>query len=126
MTVIPNFILKRMYKQNSLRRLSDGVGFDIINNLGPGQISQINSISLNGVSYGPEQVILLVNDDHVPAENITEDTPATFFLNQVITCMVRNADIPDGTYEITLDLISREAGKVTITVKDTLSAARPA
>lgn len=123
MTIIPNFILKRMYKQNSLRRLPEGIGFDIVNTLGPGQISQINSIRLNDALFGPQQLVLLINDETIPAESITEEVPATFFLNQTITCVILNADLPAGPYDITLDLVSREAGKVTLTVNDTLPAA---
>lgn len=121
MTVIPNFILKRMYKSGSFRRFPDGVGFDIINNLGPGQISQIDNITLNGKIYGSELVILIVNDEPIPAEAITEDSPATFFLNQTIICLIRDTAIPIGKYEITLNLVSREAGKVALTVQDQLN-----
>jgi hypothetical protein len=121
MTVIPNFILKRMYRAGSLRRLSDGVGFDIINNLGPGQISKINSITMNGQIYSPEQIVLLVNNEPLPAESITEENPATFFLNQVITCQIRNAELEPGKYELKLDLVSKEAGKVMLTVQDQLA-----
>lgn len=120
MTVIPNFILKRMYRDGSLRRVSEGVGFDIINNLGPGQISQVNSVSMNGQVFAPNQLVLVINDEQVPAETISEEHPATFFLNQVITCVIKGADLPAGQYEIALDLVSKEAGKVTLTVKDTL------
>lgn len=122
MTVIPNFILKRMYRKDSLRRVEGGVGFDIINNLGPGQISRLNSISLNGKAYPPERLQLIINQEVVPGHDITEETPATFFLNQIITCIIQDPDPPDGEYELTLDLISREAGKVILTVKDTLTS----
>lgn len=120
MTVIPNFILKRMYRNGSLRRLEQGLGFDIVNNLGPGQISKLNGITLNGTLYEPNRIALLISEDTVAGDSITEENPATFFLNQVITCVIRDADLPDGTYELTLDLVSREAGKVTLTVKDNL------
>ena len=123
MTVIPNFILKRMYKDNSLRRLENGVGFDIVNKLGPGQISKLNSITLNETTYLPSQIKLLIGQDSVPGESITENNPATFFLNQVITCHIEDTTLPDGPYQLTLDLVSREAGKVTLTVKDTLKSA---
>jgi hypothetical protein len=123
MTVIPNFILKRMYKDKSLRRLETGVGFDIVNTLGPGQISKLNGITLNGKVYPPDRVLLLIAAETLPSEKITEENPATFFLNQVITCVVKDQALADGPYEITLDLVSREAGKVTLTVKDTLKSA---
>jgi hypothetical protein len=122
MTIIPNFILKRMYRIGSLRRLAEGIGFDIVNNLGPGQISRVNGVSMNGVVYGPSQVELLLNEARLPADHITEAEPATFFLNQIITCIIRDRELPPGPYQITLDLVSREAGKVTLTVQDTLAA----
>lgn len=122
MTVIPNFILKRMYKEGSLRRLENSVGFDIVNKLGPGQISKLNSVKLNDKLYPPSQIKLLIGQDAVPGESITEDNPATFFLNQVITCQIDDSTLPDGPYQLTLDLVSREAGKVTLTVKDTLKS----
>lgn len=123
MTVIPNFILKRMYKDDSLRRLEGGVGFDIVNKLGPGQISKLNSVTLNGKVYMPDQIKLLIGEELVNGDSITEENPATFFLNQVITCMIKDLTLADGPYQLTLDLVSREAGKVTLTVKDTLKSA---
>lgn len=122
MTVIPNFILKRMYRSGSLRRLPQGIGFDIINNLGPGQISKLNGITMNGNLYGPSNILLLINDEVVEGASITEENPATFFLNQVITCVIRDAELPDGKYDLILDLVSREAGKVTLAVKDNLES----
>lgn len=120
MTVIPNFILKRLYQKGSLRKLPEGIGFDIINNLGPGQISRLNGITLNGQLYKVDQILLKVNDSLLLGESITEDNPATFFLNQVITCIIKD-ELPPGQYELTLDLISREAGKVVMTVQDELA-----
>jgi hypothetical protein len=121
MTVIPNFILKRMYRDGSLRRVDGGIGFDIINTLGPGQISKLNSVSANGRVYTAEQLVLLINEEVVRGDTITEENPATFFLNQVITCVVEDTTLPAGKYELVLDLVSREAGKVALTVKDMLA-----
>ena len=94
-----------------------------MNNLGPGQISKLNSISLNGQVYPPHQLKLLIGTEVVAGESITEENPATFFLNQVITCMITELDPPEGPYEIVLDLVSREAGKVSLSVKDILKSA---
>jgi len=112
-----------MYKDKSLRRQNGGVAFDIVNNLGPGQISKLNSVTLNGKVYLPGTIKLLIGPDTVHGESITEENPATFFLNQVITCLVEDSEVEDGQYQLTLDLVSREAGKVTLTVKDTLKSA---
>ncbi|WP_303674197.1 hypothetical protein [Vampirovibrio chlorellavorus] len=121
MTVIPNFILKRMYKAGSLRRVPEGVGFDIINNLGPGQISLVQSIKLNDQVYAAEHLVLVINGESVAATTIHEDNPATFFLNQVITCVIQDTQLVAGRYDLTLELVSREAGKVSLSISDTLA-----
>jgi hypothetical protein len=121
MTVIPNFILRRLYQKGTLRRLPEGVGFDIINNLGPGEISRLNGITLNGTLYPVEKIMLHINGTAIQGILITEKNPATFFLNQKITCIIQEIDIPAGQYEISLDLVSREAGKVVLTVQDQLA-----
>lgn len=122
MTVIPNFILKRMYKSGSLRQTADGVAFEIINNLGPGLITKINVIQLNDMLFSADTIVLEVGVQRLSADKISEENPATFFLNQSITCLIRNQSLPPGQYKLTLDLISKEAGRVTLSVDDTLAA----
>jgi hypothetical protein len=122
MTIIPNFILKRMYRAGSLKRVSNGVSFEIINNLGPGQLSGLNGITLNGTTYVAEQVTFVFDGTELPAKEITEATPASFFLNQIVTVLIDAPDLPAGDYTVKLDLISREAGKVTLTIQDKLAA----
>ena len=122
MTIIPNFILKRMYRAGSLKRANNGVSFEIINNLGPGQLSGLNGITLNGTIYVAEQVTFVFDGTELPAKEITEATPASFFLNQIVTVLIDAPDLPAGDYTSKLDLISREAGKVTLTIQDKLTA----
>ena len=121
MTVIPSFLLKRMYAMGSLRLVPEGVAFDIINNLGPGLISKLNGISFNGKLFGPKEVMLVVDGEKIEGERVTEDSPAHFNLHQTVTCIIKTALDP-GTYEMTLDLVSKEAGRVTLTVQDQLAA----
>jgi hypothetical protein len=120
-TIIPNFILKRMYRAGSFKRAEGGVSFEIINNLGPGQLSGLNGITLNGTTYVAEQVTFIFDGIVLPAKDITESTPASFFLNQVVTVIISGDDFGAGDYTIKMDLISREAGKVTLTVQDKLA-----
>lgn len=121
MTVIPNFILKRLYVPGSFRRVPEGVAFDIFNNLGPGMISKVNAFTLNGISYPPEQLLFMVEGQAIQAEKITEESPASFYLNQTISCVVKDHALANGTYDIVIDLVSKEAGKVTLSVQDSLS-----
>ena len=125
MTVIPNFLLKRMYAKGSLRLVPEGVAFDITNNLGTGLISKLNSISFNGLTFLSKDVILRVEGLEIPGEAVTEENPAHFNLNQTVTCIVRTVLDP-GTYDMAMDLVSKEAGRVTLSVQDQLHGQSPA
>ena len=122
MTVIPHFILKRLYKAGSLRRHSDGAAFDIHNNLGPGVISKVHAIRLNDREYTANQIKLVVNEQVMNAEEINDQNPARFFFDDTITCVVTDPALPEGAYKLTLDIVSKEAGRVTLSVDDQLKS----
>jgi hypothetical protein len=121
MTIVPNFLLKKMYRAGSLRSTENGVSFEMINCLGPGQLSGINGVTLNELSFSAEKITFKQGDTLLPAKDITEDNPASFFLNQITTVLIETAPLPTGEYTLKLDVVSREAGRVTLTVKDKLS-----
>ncbi len=121
MTVVPNFILKRLYAAGSLRRLPEGIAFDIVNNLGPGTISKLGYIRIGNHEFTPNQITLRVDGKVLHGDTISDENPAHFFLHETITCIVQDQAIPAGSYQIGLELISKEAGKVNLTVQDDLT-----
>ena len=121
MTVIPNFILKKLYVAGSLRLVPEGVAFDITNPLGPGILTRINAIKLNDVEYLAHQIVLKLEDKFIHAAEISENNPVTLFLNQSATCILRGAELAVGKHIITVDLLSKEAGKVTLSIHDQVS-----
>lgn len=121
MTVIPNFILKRLYVASSLKRDEDDVIFQIFNNLGPGMITKVNQVTMNERVFSPEQIVFEVDGQPMPAEEISEENPASFFLNQTITCRLKSPSLDAGAYQMSIELVSKEAGKVSLVVSDKLN-----
>jgi hypothetical protein len=122
MTIIPNFILKRMYVPGSLRIVPEGMAFDIINSLGPGILTRINSVKVGDIVFHAHQILFKLEDKLIQAAEISEQNPAVFFMNQSITCILKGEPLSYGQHTITMDLLSKEAGKVIISVQDHLSA----
>lgn len=120
MTVIPNFIVKRLYVTGSLRHVPEGVAFDINNLVGPGILTRIGGIKLGEVSYAPDAILLRQDDKLIPAHEISESNPMVFPMHQIVTCIMQGEPVEPGTYTITLDLLSKEAGKIVISIQDTL------
>jgi len=121
MTVIPNFILKRMYVNGSFRRLPEGIGFDIHNNLGPGMITGLTHIKIGETVYPASDITIETNGVRRAAETISEAQPVIVALGQTAALVVQNAEVPAGKHDISIDLLSREGGHVVLSVTDTLS-----
>ena len=121
MTIIPNFLLKRLYVQGSLKQDAQGVWFSFKNSVGPGTLTRLNRIRINENDFSAEQVWIQV-DSHEPqlAASVNEQHPLTVSLNQVITCHIKEMTLTPGSHGITLDVISREAGHVVVSIEDKL------
>lgn len=118
MSIIPKFLLKRIYVSGSLRETSEGIAFDLFNRIGPGILTRLNQIKLNDLEFSPQDVLLKVGDKIFRGNEITENNPAIFFHNQKTTCIILGARLAKGIHTITVDLFSREAGKVVVTIQD--------
>ncbi len=119
MTVIPNFILKRLYKKGSLQQDGADVRFAFTNVIGPGTLVKLNQVVLNGATFGPEAVMILVDGEETPAVQITEASPITVNRGQTVTCVIQGAEVAAGSHAFALDVVSREAGHVVAKFEDT-------
>ncbi len=122
MTVIPNFLLKRIYVSGSLRREDGGIAFDLKNIVGPGLITRVNAIALDDTEFLAEQICLRKGDLAMPASELSDTNPLNIQLNEKLQLLVRDTELPEGKHRITIDVTIREAGKVAVTVEDTLPA----
>jgi hypothetical protein len=153
MVVVPQFILKKIYRAGSLRQVPEGFAFDIINPIGPSFLTRINSVRLGPFEFLASQIQIVIKtvEGSVEAvfdgEQITEQSPALLRLNHMATCVLKIDERMSSAIEafehktrnlaehvteqwagslqtLTVDLFSREAGKVVISVQDALTPTR--
>lgn len=122
MSIIPKFLLKRVYVSGSLRETSEGIAFDLFNSIGPGILTRLNNIMINDKTFSPQEILLKIGDTMFKGHEISESNPAIFFHNQKSTCILLGAKLAKGLHTITVDLLSREAGKVVVTIEDNYAA----
>ncbi len=120
MTVVPNFLVKRIYQSGSLRNTNNGVCFDFKNILGPGHLNQVNEISVGEHSFGPEQVSLVRREEVIPATDISADSPYKVLINDVVSIQLSGLSLDAGDYDLAFDLLTHEAGPVKVKVKDSI------
>lgn len=121
MIAIPEFLLKQMYVGGSLRQTENGIAFDIMNRLGPGMLTGVNYFKLNDEEFGPDAITIELGEKHIDAAAVNEENPVASSMGQMITCAIKMPHIEPGFYSLTLEVMSKEAGKVALTVQDQLA-----
>ena len=119
MSIIPEFLLKRIYRKGSLRETAEGIAFDLKNILGPGIITGINYIVINDEVYQSPVIKIISSEVSTIAEQITSEDPLLVRLNQEITCLLEGArGLKAGLNKIIVELSSIDIGRVQVTLTD--------
>lgn len=117
--IIPEFLLRRIYRAGSLRITDDGIAIDLKNMLGPGVISGIGFVEINGEKHSPETLKLITSGMETFASQITPENPIIFRLNQEGTLILQGVrELKQGINKIILELISKDAGKVQVSLNE--------
>lgn len=124
MSIIPEFLMKRVYKKGSLKQTEDGVCFELKNVLGPGFISGFSFVKINDAVFEPDKVKFLTQGAEISALEINEENPIGFRLGQEGTLILKGAQcLKDGINQIIIELMNPEAGKVQLSLSDNFQAA---
>lgn len=121
MSIIPDFLMKRVYQKGSLRETTEGIMFELKNILGPGVITGIDYIKINEDVYKPDVIKFFTAGFSSIANQISPENPVSFRLGQEGTLLLEGAEgLKKGLNEIILNIISRDAGSVKVVLTDTV------
>lgn len=124
MSIIPEFLMKRVYKKGSLKQTEDGVCFELKNVLGPGFISGFSFVKVNDATFESNDVKFVTQGVEISADEVSEENPIGFRLGQEGTLILRGAKcLKDGINQIIIELMNPEAGKVKLSLTDDFQAA---
>jgi len=124
MSIIPEFLMKRVYKKGSLKQTEDGVCFELKNVLGPGFISGFCCVKINDATFESEQVKFVTQGVEISAEEVNEQNPIGFRLGQEGTLILKGAKcLKDGINQIIIELMNPEAGRVKLSLTDNFQPA---
>lgn len=119
MSIIPDFLIKRIYKKGSLKQTDEGICFDLKNVLGPGFISGFGFVKINDDTFEAEQVKFRTQGTEIAAEKVSEENPLSFRLGQEGTLILEGARcLKEGINQIIIELMNPEAGRVKLLLSD--------
>lgn len=124
MSIIPEFLMKRVYKKGSLKQTDEGVCFELKNVLGPGFISGFVLVRINDAIFGADKVKFVTQGAEISAETVSEENPIGFRLGQEGTLILQGAKcLQEGINQIIIELMNPEAGRVKLSLSDNFQAA---
>ena len=119
MVVVPEFLIKRIYKKGSLQKLDNGASVVLKNVLGPGVISGFNYVKINDVTFEAKDVKFITNGQELLATDVSEANPIAFRLGQEGTLVMTGSPcVVDGTNKIVIEAMNPDAGKVQLSIDD--------
>jgi alpha-galactosidase len=121
--MIPNFILKRLYKSGSLRKTPEGIAFTLCNRIDTGQVNSIiavvtdsNEISLSDIFLFP------AGQEKVAGEAISKKNQLTLVLNKEVDVLLEGISLPEGKHNLIISLDIETIGRIDIKIKDSMTA----
>ena len=120
-TVVPSFLLKKLYVKGSFKNTAHGFELALKNTLAPGTIIGLSPIAIDGSAVPLEKIWIAVGDaTPVRASDISLDQPRSFPLNALVKFQVEGDTLTSGAHRVTVIVNTKEAGELKIDAEDSI------
>jgi hypothetical protein len=118
-TVVPAFLLKKLYVKGSFKNNRTGFELALRNTLAPGTLISISPLKIDGRDIPLERILVAAGDAApVRASDISLATPRLFPLNVIIKFQVEDQPLAPGPHRVTVQVNTKEAGELKIDAED--------
>jgi hydroxymethylglutaryl-CoA reductase (NADPH) len=120
-TVIPSFLLKKLYVKGSFKNNPTGFELALQNTLAPGTLVGISPLKIDGREIPHDKILITAGAAaSVRASEISLAAPRLFPLNVVIKFQVEDQPLAPGLHRLTVLVNTKEAGELKIDAEDTI------
>jgi hypothetical protein len=121
---VPDFMVRQFYVAGSLRNDDAGFRLQARNPLADGRLVGVQRFAVDGAPVDLSSVSAMRDGDTdwLSATDVSPTSPVTFRKGDVVTFHVAGRALPPGTHRLDLDLIERDAGLLSLSLSDTLTA----
>ncbi len=120
-TMIPTFLLKKLYVRGSFKNTPTGFQLALRNTLASGTLTGVGSVQIDDRVILHDRIFITV-DDGTPtrASEISFDTPRVFPLNSTVTFRVEDQPLSPGVHRVQIKVNTKEAGELNIDAEDSI------
>jgi hydroxymethylglutaryl-CoA reductase (NADPH) len=120
-TLIPSFLLKKLYVKGSFKNNSTGFELALQNTLAPGTLIGISPLRIDGREIPLDKILIAAGDAApVRASDISLTTPRLFPLNVIVRFKVEDQPLAPGAHRLNVTVNTKEAGELKIDAEDTI------
>lgn len=120
-TMIPTFLLKKLYVRGSFKNTANGFQLALRNTLAAGTLIGVGSVQIDGRVVPHDRIVITVNDGApIRASEIAFDTPRVFPLNATVTFRVEDQPLTPGVHRVQIRVNTKEAGELKIDAEDSI------
>ena len=120
-TIVPSFLLKKLYVKGSFKNTTSGFQLSLRNTLAPGTLLGISPLQIDGRNVPLNQIQIVVGENApVRASDISPKSPSAFPINALVMFLVEDQPLAPGPHRVTVQVDTQEAGKLKIDAEDSI------
>jgi hydroxymethylglutaryl-CoA reductase (NADPH) len=120
-TIVPSFLLKKLYVKGSFKNNPNGFELALRNTLAPGTLIGISPLKIDDRDVPLEKILISTNDAApVRASDISPTAPRLFPLNALVKFQVEDQPLATGPHRLTVQVQTKEAGDLKLDAEDSI------
>ncbi len=120
-TIVPSFLLKKLYVKGSFKNTPTGFELSLRNTLAPGTLIEFGPLQIDGRTIPLDKLFITAGDaTPVRASDISPTKPQNFPLNVVVKFQVEDQPLAPGNHRVTVQVNTKEAGELKIDAEDSI------
>lgn len=116
--MFPPAVLTRLFVKDSLKNTPTGFEFKLKNILESGTLVGLGALTVDDAVFQPEVVTLKLGEKELRGSEITRSAPLTIWAYVETTIRVAGEPLPPGPHKLTIQILTREAGKLQFSVTE--------
>jgi len=120
--MFPSSLLSRLFVPGSLKNNHDGFEFKLKNIIDSGTITGFSALIVDDITHEPSRIVINIGENTISGDQITRVKPVYVRALVEMLVKVQGAALAEGEHNITIALLTAEAGKIQFRVNELLSA----
>jgi hypothetical protein len=119
--MFPTALLAKLFVKGSLKNTDGGFEMKLKNIIDSGTLTGIGALVVDETSHPPASLTVKTPTAELPGDQISANTPLPVRSSSEIALRVAGEPLLPGAHKITIQIITREVGKLQFSVTETLT-----